>query len=114
MRPSADAIRRFRNLASVTRALFVVGFTFDVLSLLVFQRYYWMVEGVDANVPWRLGYSSAEILLGTASAAALVLALWQAAVNVRGAAPHDSILWRLEPKSALPWNDAGRRAVLEL
>ena len=58
-------IRRLRDLASFARALFVVAFGLDVLSLLGFQqaRLLRLVDGVSL----RIGYTSAEVLIAVAS-----------------------------------------------
>jgi hypothetical protein len=105
-------IRRLRDLASLARALFVVAFGLDVLSLLGFQqaRLLRLVDGVSSPI----GYTSAEVLLAVASSCALVLALWQAAANVRSEAPPGSILRRLHFAMLLPWSAAGRELLPEI
>ena len=112
MEPLPRGIRRLRDLASFARALFVVAFGLDVLSLLGFQqgRMLYLLGGVSSPI----GYTLQDALIAVGSSCALVLALRQAAANMRGSAPRKSILQRLHPDLLLPWNAAGRELLLEI
>jgi len=105
-------IRRLRELASLARALFVVAFGLDVASLLGFQlvRLLRRVDGVSSQI----GYTSTEVIVAVASSCALLLALWQAAANVRSSAPHGSILRRLGFAMVLPWSAEARELLVEV
>jgi hypothetical protein len=105
-------IRRLRDLASFARALFVVAFGLDVASLLGFQlvRLLRRLDGVSSQI----GYTSTEVIVAVASSCALLLALWQAAANVRDSAPRGSALRRLGFAMVLPWSAEARELLAEV
>jgi len=113
--PSTSWVR-FRDLAALARALFVVGFGLDVLFFVTFDFLEALRESekllsVDlvASRP-----TPGEVFLGFASVFALALALRRAALDARSSAPRDSPLWSLGLAHLLPWNFAGKKALHEI
>src|ERR1700730_1048469 len=112
MKSPAGDFRRLRDLASVTRALFFVGFGLDVLSLLVFEKVRpWSAIDGGVTSSFRFGYNRAELCLTVASIGALALTLRRAMHNARLFAPPDNTLRDWSLSFLRPWNPAGRRAL---
>ena len=113
--PSTSLVR-FRDLAGLARALFVVGFVVDAFFFIGFD-FLEALREVEVSMSVNLVVpkpTPGEIFLAIASACALALALRRAALEARPSAPRESVLWKLGFAHLLPWNFAGKEALHEV